>query len=66
MPQLLTPDDLQELTGAVHAAQQANVLDRHGIFYIRRRDGKIRTTWHHVNHPAHQTAHDGPNVEAIG
>ncbi|MBX9604651.1 MAG: DUF4224 domain-containing protein [Gammaproteobacteria bacterium] len=52
----LSDAELQELTGAVQAAKQRQVLDRAGIFYVVRLDGTIRTTWHHVNHPMNRTA----------
>ncbi len=48
---LLKPEDLVELTGTVQPARQAVVLERHGIYYIRRIDGSITTTWEHVNKP---------------
>ncbi len=51
MGDILTAGELQELTGAIYPSVQAAILDRHGISYIRRRDGKIRTTWYNVNHP---------------
>lgn len=50
---LLTDDDLNNLTGASQAKKQCAVLDESGIFYVRRTDGKPRTTWYNVNHPAH-------------
>jgi len=57
---LLTPEDLVKLTGAKQAGKQADVLNQHGIFYIRRQDGSLVTTWHHVNHPQrHNAQNDG-------
>lgn len=50
-PEILTPAELFELTGAVQISAQRRVLDTHGIFYIVRLDKSIRTTWYHVNHP---------------
>jgi len=51
MSQILTDDELQELTGAVYPSKQASILDQHGISYVRRLDGKLRVTWYSVNHP---------------
>ena len=48
---LLTQEEITELTGSVQSNKQASILADHGIFYVRRRDGLIMTTWHHVNHP---------------
>lgn len=48
---LLTPEDLLELTGAKQPARQAVILEQHGIYYIKRIDGTITTTWDHVNKP---------------
>lgn len=53
---LLTDSDLVELTAAKIPSKQAEVLDRNGIYYIRRKDNTITTTWWHVNHPTRQTA----------
>lgn len=65
MGDILTDEELRDLTGAAHAAAQAAVLDQHGIFYIRRRDAKIRTTWHHVHHPKVSLAHAEPDYSAL-
>lgn len=52
MTQLLTDDELLELTGCVRQSEQCKVLDEAEIFYIRRRvDGRPRTTWYNVCHP---------------
>lgn len=50
-PQLITENELQDITGAKMAYKQREVLEKYGIFYIERLDGAIRTTWHHVNNP---------------
>lgn len=65
---LLTQEEVEALTGAKQAAKQASILDEHGIYYIRRVDGKIITTWHHVNHPCQRSvANDSePNFAAMG
>lgn len=51
MTQFLTPEEMNELTGACQSAKQKQVLDQNGIYYITRLDNTIVTTWHHVNHP---------------
>ena len=61
MSEILTPDELIEITGAVQSAAQKRVLDGAGIFYIVRLDGTIRTTWHHVNHPRSKMVEREPN-----
>lgn len=53
---LLTPDELYALTKAKQPSKQTAVLDLNGIYYIKRIDGSIVTTWHHVNHPTLQRA----------
>ena len=67
MNALLTEQDIEALTGAKKGAKQGEVLDRHGIYYIKRLDGTITTTWHHVNHPAQQKVYsiDEPDFGAI-
>ncbi|MBK8974096.1 MAG: DUF4224 domain-containing protein [Hahellaceae bacterium] len=65
--ELLSADDLVNLTGAKIPSKQSAVLDRNGIYYITRLDGTIITTWHHVNHPAMQRAanHDEPDFSKV-
>ncbi|MGZ5026093.1 MAG: DUF4224 domain-containing protein [Methylobacter sp.] len=46
---ILTPEELIELTGSRAAKRQIEVLAKHGIKFITRSDGKIRTTWTAVN-----------------
>lgn len=41
MMNLLTQDEIAELTGAVQPTAQARVLDQHGIRYLKRRDGRL-------------------------
>ncbi|MBI4695511.1 MAG: DUF4224 domain-containing protein [Gammaproteobacteria bacterium] len=52
MDRFLTDVELHEATGAVQPAKQAEILARHGIFFIRRLDGAVRVTWFSLNHPA--------------
>jgi hypothetical protein len=63
----LNDDELERLTRAKHAQKQSEVLDENGIYYIKRRDGSIITTWHHVNHPCTKRAvnDDMPNFSAV-
>lgn len=65
---LLSEDDLIELTKAKQPNKQADVLSDNGIYFIKRLDGSIVTTWHHVNHPStHAAINDSaPNFGAIG
>lgn len=67
MSQLLTPEEIQELTKAKQVAVQARILEQSGIYYIRRADGSIVTTWHHVNNPCRKQASndDVPDFGAI-
>ena len=67
MKDLLDPEELENLTGYKLPNKQAEILDAHQIFYIRRRGGKIRTTWYHVNHPGGRERSEGagPNWSAL-
>lgn len=47
----LTEDELIELTKAKQPVKEGQILDENGIYYIRRADKSIVTTWYHVNHP---------------
>ena len=51
MGELLTEEDMQELTGYKMASKQAASLRDHDIPFVTRADGRIRTTWYNVNHP---------------
>lgn len=65
---LLTDEEMEQLTGSSGAAKQKEILDKHGIYYIERMGGKsITTTWHHVNHPfARQVSNaDEPDFGAM-
>lgn len=65
MSNIVTPKELEELTGFKRPAEQANCLRVHKIFYIEGKDGQIRTTWHHVNHPLALNISNGINLEAL-
>lgn len=47
----ISGERMQELTGTKMAAKQAEVLRKHGIFYIHRLDNTILTTEYHINNP---------------
>ncbi|MBE0434829.1 MAG: DUF4224 domain-containing protein [Methylomicrobium sp.] len=49
MTHIVTQDDLIELTGSKLPRKQIEILSRHGIRFITRTDGKIRTTWNAVD-----------------
>jgi hypothetical protein len=57
-PNFLTDDDLFELTGYKIPSKQAEILCRHNINYVERRDGKLRVTWTQVNKPGDKPAND--------
>lgn len=41
----LTDEDMLEITGVEQPAAQCRILDRLGVKYSKRKDGKPRTTW---------------------
>lgn len=51
--QLITHEELVEITGYEFLSKQCEVLDRHGIFYVKDRNGAPKTTWYNFNHPRH-------------
>lgn len=58
--QFLNSDELEDATGARQPKVQAEVLDENGVYYIVRRDGKIRVTWHHINNPLRISVNSQP------
>lgn len=46
---LLTDAELVELTGYQFPSKQCTALARSGISFVKRRDGRPRVTWTHVN-----------------
>jgi len=46
---LLTDAELVELTGYQFPSKQCAALSRSGISFVKRRDGRPRVTWTHVN-----------------
>lgn len=69
MSNLLSADELIDLTGSTRRAKQIDVLTKHGIRFIVRTDGKIRTTWTAVNAvlaPAEKNeSHDEPDLDFL-
>ncbi len=69
MSELLSKDEMVELTGAATRAKQIKVLRDANISFVIRVDGWPRTTWYNVNNPSHLRAikmEDEPNFGAIG
>lgn len=68
---LLTDEELVELTGYQFPSKQCEALSRSGISYVKRRDGRPRVTWTHVNAAlsGHRqdalTEEERPNFDAI-
>jgi hypothetical protein len=51
---ILSRQEIKELTGYQWASKQRKKLDEFGIFYVTSRiDGHPKTTWHNVNNPKH-------------
>ena len=48
---VITPDEMIELTGYQFPSKQCEALERAGIFFIKRPDGYPKTTWAHFNSP---------------
>jgi len=64
----LSDRDIVDLTGFERPTEQRRSLDNHGILYVVRKDGKLRTTWYNVNHPKHARFPENdetPNFEAM-
>lgn len=68
---LLTDDELIELTGYQFPSKQCAALSRAGISFVKRRDGRPRLTWTHVNAALSGIQHvvaeeeERPNFDAI-
>lgn len=68
---LLTDDELMELTGYRFPSKQCEALSRSGISFVKRRDGRPRVTWTHVNAALSGIRHtqpvdeETPNFDAI-
>lgn len=53
MSDLISRNDMIELTGYEHPSKQCESLDKHGIFYLKDKNGCPKTTWFNFNHPRH-------------
>ncbi|SFO02789.1 DUF4224 domain-containing protein [Xenorhabdus japonica] len=60
---IITDEEMEELTGYQIPSKQCEALVKHGIFFITRQDGKPRTTWKHFNHPLIATRYSKPAEE---
>ena len=67
MSQLLTDDDLVELTACKQKNEQIKWLQLQGINFYVRKDGRASCTWHMINNPFIQkvVANQEPNFEAM-
>jgi hypothetical protein len=63
----ITNDELVELTGYKLAQKQKQILDRHGIRYVIRRDGHVRIAraWLTEFQKIPTPENDGFNLEAL-
>ncbi|EIQ2120087.1 DUF4224 domain-containing protein [Escherichia coli] len=52
----LTDEELIEATGSSQKSLQKEILTQNGIFFIERRDGSVKTSWFHINHPIQRLA----------
>ncbi|HGJ5883884.1 DUF4224 domain-containing protein [Arsenophonus sp.] len=48
----ITDEQMKELTGYQKPSKQCKVLEEAGIFFIKRPDGRPKTTWEHFNNPS--------------
>lgn len=71
MNDLLSDEELVELTGYQFPSKQCEALARAGISFVKRRDGRPRVTWTHVNaalagiHTPRDSEEAQPNFDAI-
>ncbi len=66
--EIVSQDDIKELTGSPKSSKQIEVLTRHHIKFIVRTDGKIRTTWTAINNALTQQPSnddDGPDLDFL-
>jgi hypothetical protein len=51
---ILSAQELEDLTGYQWASKQRSKLDEFGIFYVTSKvNGHPKTTWYNVNNPKH-------------
>lgn len=61
---MLTTEELSEFTGSKTSKKQIKMLVDHGIKFVIRTDGKIRTTWAAIDSVLIQKAKDdGPEPD---
>ncbi|POE21474.1 hypothetical protein BV923_14830 [Pectobacterium odoriferum] len=48
---LITDEEIIEITGSRYPSIQCKILQEYGVPFVRRRDGRPRTTWYNLNHP---------------
>ncbi|MEQ4657640.1 DUF4224 domain-containing protein [Providencia manganoxydans] len=53
---IITHEEMIELTGYQFPSKQCEVLTQAGIFFVKRPDGYPKTTWGHFNSPLKQRA----------
>lgn len=53
MENLLSTDEMKKITGYDQPTKQCQILEDHGVFFVKDRNGFPRTTWYHFNHPSH-------------
>lgn len=68
---IITKEEMIELTGHHYKSKQCEALRRAGIFFIERPDGHPKTTWGHFMNPVkyrsepQKPAPKEPNFEAM-
>lgn len=48
---IITREEMIELTGTPHKSRQCEALRRAGVFFMERADGHPKTTWGHFLNP---------------
>ncbi|WP_261287833.1 DUF4224 domain-containing protein [Serratia fonticola] len=56
---LITEEEMLEITGSHYPSKQCQILLDNGIPFVKRMDGRPRTTWYNLNHPL-STRHPEP------
>ncbi|CDH33780.1 DUF4224 domain-containing protein [Xenorhabdus bovienii] len=54
---VITETEMIELTGYKKPSKQCKALKDAGIFFLKRPDGRPRTTWGHFNKPLSKLSH---------
>lgn len=62
---LITDEEMLEITGAHFPTKQCQILKEHGIAFVRRLDGRPRTTWFNFNNPLHTRNHIPAEEEKV-